>query len=59
MAKSLELIEPGLKERLNVATTGAFRPTLVALLAGVKASTWNAAAGATTVPPVVKSVSWV
>ena len=44
-AKSLELIEPGLNERLNVATTGALRPTLVALLAGVKAITWNGRGG--------------
>ena len=33
----------GLKERLKVATTGARRPTLVALAAGANAMTWKGA----------------
>ena len=53
------LMEPGLNERLKVAVTGARRPTLVALFAGVNAKTWNGAGAATAVEPVVKFVSCV
>ena len=53
-AKSLELRVLGLKERLNVAVTGARRPTLVAPEDGVKTDTWKDAEGAMAVPPVVK-----